>query len=61
MAEKKEDMAGVTEHYNSVDGDMHKDEHVKEANVASVALAAALEAQKPKLWSRSMLQLYAIM
>ncbi|KAK6429238.1 hypothetical protein LTR95_014613, partial [Oleoguttula sp. CCFEE 5521] len=34
---------------------------VKEANVHSVALAEALEAQKPKIWSRSTIQLYLIM
>ena len=34
---------------------------VKEANVHSVALAEALQAQKPSIWSRNMLQLYLIM
>lgn len=46
----------VTEH--AVD---YKDVPVKEAAVHSVALTAAINAQKPKLWSRSMIQLYMIM
>nr|OQO29514.1 hypothetical protein B0A51_02606 [Rachicladosporium sp. CCFEE 5018] len=43
------------------DDDLGKGPVVKEANVHSVALTEALEAQKPKLWSRSMIQLYLIM
>ncbi|PVI00361.1 general substrate transporter [Periconia macrospinosa] len=35
--------------------------NVVEANVASVGLAAAIEAQQPKLFSKNMLQLYGIM
>lgn len=34
---------------------------VRQVTAASVALAAAVERQKPKLWSRSMIQLYMIM
>lgn len=34
---------------------------VKEVTTPSLALAAAMAAQKPSLWSRNMLQLYAIM
>lgn len=34
---------------------------VKEVNTASVALAAALAEQKPSLWSKSVLRLWAIM
>ncbi|CAO2649157.1 Nn.00g101060.m01.CDS01 [Neocucurbitaria sp. VM-36] len=54
-------MGAVTHQLSKIEDDMHKSGHVKEANVASVALAAAVEAQKPKLWSRSMIQLYGIM
>ncbi|KAH8726235.1 general substrate transporter [Phaeosphaeriaceae sp. PMI808] len=61
MTEKKEDMGAVTHQFSGVDDDLSKSANVKEANVASVALAAALEAQKPKLLSRNMLQLYGIM
>jgi len=35
--------------------------HVTEVNTASVALAAAVASQKPKLWSRNMIKLYGIM
>jgi hypothetical protein len=35
--------------------------HVTEINAASVALAAAVAAQKPSLWSKNMLKLYFIM
>lgn len=34
---------------------------VKEVNTASVALAAAVEEQKPKMWSANMIRLYMIM
>ncbi|KAH7402122.1 general substrate transporter [Phaeosphaeria sp. MPI-PUGE-AT-0046c] len=61
MADHKEDMGAVTHQISAADDDVHKSAHVKEANVASVALAAALEAQKPNMWSKSMLQLYGIM
>jgi hypothetical protein len=33
----------------------------KEVNTASVALTAALEQQKPNIWSKNMIKLYAIM
>ncbi|KAF2794605.1 MFS lactose permease-like protein [Melanomma pulvis-pyrius CBS 109.77] len=55
------DEYGATHRTSVVEDDMQKYGHVKETNVASVALAAALEAQKPKLLSRSMMQLYGIM
>jgi hypothetical protein len=35
--------------------------HVTEVNAASVALAAAVASQKPKLWSKNMIKLYGIM
>lgn len=35
--------------------------NVKEINTNSVALAAAMAAQKPNLWSLNMLKLYMIM
>lgn len=35
--------------------------NVKEINTNSVALAAAIAAQKPKLWSPNMIKLYMIM
>lgn len=35
-------------------------DQVHEVNTASVALAAAVAADKPKLWSKSMLRLYFI-
>lgn len=41
--------------------DLKPSGNVKDLNVASVALAAAVEAQKPNLLSRNMIQLYAIM
>ncbi|EUC32829.1 hypothetical protein COCCADRAFT_5518 [Bipolaris zeicola 26-R-13] len=60
MAEKNEDMGAVTHQLSAVDDDLqHKT--VKETNVASVALAAAIEAEKPKLWSPGMIKLYMIM
>lgn len=34
---------------------------VKEAQVASVALTAAITAQKPSLWSKNMIKLYLVM
>ncbi|KAH9860718.1 hypothetical protein J1614_012050 [Plenodomus biglobosus] len=61
MAEKNDDMGAVTHQLSSVDDDMNKPTNIKEAHVANVALAAALEAQKPKLLSKSMMQLYGIM
>ncbi|EAT88754.1 hypothetical protein HBI56_040770 [Parastagonospora nodorum] len=61
MAENKENMGAVTHQVSNHDDEVHKSAHVVEANVASVALAAALEAQKPRLFSRSMIQLYGIM
>lgn len=35
--------------------------NVKEVNTTSVALAAAIAAQKPNLWSTNMIKLYSIM
>lgn len=35
--------------------------NVKEVNTTSVALAAAIAAQKPKIWSPNMIKLYFIM
>lgn len=51
----------MTQHVADVDDDLQKGTAVKEANVASVALTAAVNAQKPELWSRGMIQLYMIM
>ncbi|OAL49238.1 general substrate transporter [Pyrenochaeta sp. DS3sAY3a] len=61
MAEHKDEMGAVTQHMSAVDDDLNKSGHVKEAHVASVALAAAVEAQKPNLWSPNMIKLYGIM
>ncbi|KAF2162117.1 hypothetical protein M409DRAFT_69331 [Zasmidium cellare ATCC 36951] len=47
-----------TEH---VIDDQVKGPAVKEAQVASVALTAAVNAQKPSLWSKNMTQLYCLM
>ena len=55
MDEKRESQV---EH---VDDEKRKLSVVKEKAVASAALTAAVEAQKPKLLSRNMLQLYFIM
>lgn len=38
MAEKQDGMGAVTHQMSAVDDDLHKSGHVKEANVASVAL-----------------------
>ncbi|ORX95935.1 general substrate transporter [Clohesyomyces aquaticus] len=51
----------VTHQLSALDDGMHKSGVVKETNVASVALAAAVEAQKPNLWSSGMIKLYMIM
>ncbi|KAH7410550.1 general substrate transporter [Cadophora sp. MPI-SDFR-AT-0126] len=59
----------AAEHYESTDAhnvSSNIDEKLASGNVvqiqaASVALAAAVAAQKPSLWSKSMLQLYFIM
>ncbi|KAF1920209.1 general substrate transporter [Ampelomyces quisqualis] len=61
MSERKEDIGAVAHQLSNTDDDMQKSGNIKEVNVASVALAAALEAQKPKLLSKSMIQLYGIM
>ncbi|CAA9962223.1 hypothetical protein CFE70_005629 [Pyrenophora teres f. teres 0-1] len=62
MEETKDDRNTVTQQISTTDDDMHKQKHVvKETNVASVALAAAIEAEKPKLLSKGMIQLYMIM
>ncbi|KAF1993784.1 general substrate transporter [Amniculicola lignicola CBS 123094] len=55
------DEYGVTHQMSTVDDDLQKSGNVQEKTVASVALAAAMEAQKPKLLSKSMIQLYMIM
>jgi hypothetical protein len=55
-----EEKNGVVANHAS-DEDLRKVPVVKEANVASVALAEAFNAHKPSLLSRNMLQLYAIM
>lgn len=54
-------MGAVTQQLSAVDDDVTNQKTIKEATVASVALAAALEAEKPSLWSRGMIQLYMIM
>lgn len=38
MAEHKDEMGTVTQHMSSVDDDLNKSGHIKEAHVASVAL-----------------------
>lgn len=53
--------AAMAHHVTDVDDDLQKGPAVKEAAVASVALAAAVEAQKPQAWGRGMIQLYMIM
>lgn len=50
-----------TQHVVNIDDDTTKGPAVKEKAVHSVALTAAIEAQKPSLWSKNMLTLYAIM
>ncbi|KXT11191.1 hypothetical protein AC579_830 [Pseudocercospora musae] len=57
----KDKEASATHHVSDLDDDLKKGPAVKEANVASVALTAALNAQKPSLWSRNMIKLYFIM
>ncbi|KXS93863.1 hypothetical protein AC578_3413 [Pseudocercospora eumusae] len=57
----KEKEASATHHVSDLDDDLRKGPAVKEANVASVALTAAVNAQKPSLWSRNMIKLYSIM
>ncbi|KAI5358275.1 putative major facilitator, sugar transporter, major facilitator superfamily [Septoria linicola] len=59
LNEKKD--ATTTQHVADIDDDLQKGPAVKEANVASVALTAAVNAHKPNLWSRGMIQLYMIM
>jgi len=61
MASFSEKDAGVPVRVDNVDDDLVKGPAVKEANVASVALTEAINAQKPSLWSKNMLQLYFIM
>lgn len=61
MDAKDEKQPSTTQHVANVQDDLQKGPAVKEAQVASVALTAAINAQKPKLWSRNMIQLYAIM
>lgn len=53
--------AAMAHHVSDVDDDLQKVPAVKEAAVASVALAAAVGAQKPQAWGRGMIQLYMIM
>lgn len=50
-----------SEVYDEFAGDEKPIGHVNEVNTTSVALAAAVAAQKPKLLSRNMLKLYFIM
>ncbi|PSN65076.1 MFS lactose permease-like protein [Corynespora cassiicola Philippines] len=59
--EEKRDEHAVTHQLSAVDDDFNKTGNIKESNVASVALAAAMEAQKPNLLSKNMIQLYMIM
>ncbi|CAK1361096.1 Lactose permease [Cercospora beticola] len=59
-ADEKRDLQS-TQHVTDVEDDIQKGPVVKEAAVHSVALAAAVEAHKPNLWSRGMVQLYMIM
>ncbi|KAL5389684.1 hypothetical protein DPSP01_002179 [Paraphaeosphaeria sporulosa] len=62
MAEKNE--LGATEHYDPtshVEDQKVGATHVTETNAASVALAAAVEAQKPSFKSKSIIQLCAIL
>jgi len=49
------------EHLQTVESNMEKSAAVKETAVASVALTAAINAQKPSLLSPNMLRLYLIM
>ena len=49
------------QHIVNVDDEVRKNSVAKEAKVHNVALAEAIAAQKPSLWSRNMLQLYMIM
>lgn len=52
---------GEPEVFEEFAGDEKPAGDVKEVNTTSVALAAAVAAQKPKLWSKNMLKLYFIM
>ena len=62
----KEEMAGLSrEHTTDIREDNYEDEkardEVTQVNASSVALAAAIAAQKPSLLSKNMLKLYFIM
>ena len=48
-------------HVQDIDDGITKGPVVKEAKVASAALTAAINAQKPSLWSKNMIKLYLIM
>lgn len=58
LAQKEESQA---EQFQTVESNMEKSAAVKETAVASVALTAAVNAQKPSLLSPNMLRLYLIM
>lgn len=60
MAEKYQGET-VTQHHSNVEDDVHKTVAVKDASAAGAALVAAVEAQKPKLFSKGMIKLYFIM
>lgn len=55
----EKDTKQSTQHVDTYD-DLQKGPAVTEAHVASVALAQAIEQQKPSLWSKSMIKLYLI-
>lgn len=48
-------------HEPSAMDEKHNSENVTHVEAASVALASAVAASKPSLWSKSMLKLYFIM
>lgn len=51
----------VAEHITNTEDDWKKGGAIKTANVHNVALSAAIEAQKPSLFSKNMLKLGSIM
>lgn len=56
----EKDMKQDTRHVSDVYDEVQKGPAVLETQVASVALAQAIEQQKPSLWSPSMRKLYLI-
>ena len=59
---KAGERAGIdASHHDRVHDEPHVDENAKELRAASVALASAMEVQKPSLLSKNMLKLYYIM